>query len=223
MDINSFVQSLTDFAYALLQSLRDFGVEVLRFIPNLIGAFVLLWLGKLIAQAFKNALLKLFDILKVEKVAKQVGVSEGIQELGIKVSTSEIFGIILYWVIYLVFVLAAVEVLGVQTISDIVGELIAYIPNIVGAVLVMLVGITVANFIEGAISHVKDGKFLGKIAYFVIIVVVSVSALEQLGFDVSFFTDNVNILVAGLSLALGLSFGLGGKDKAKKLIDKLWD
>jgi len=223
MDINSLVQSLTDFALALLQSLKDFGVEVLRFVPNLIGALILLWIGKIVARAFRNALVKLFELLKVEKVAKQIGVAEGISDLGFKVSTTDIFAIIMYWVVYLVFVLAAVQVLDLQTVSDIVAELINYIPNVIGAVIVMLVGITVARFVENAIAHVKNAKLLSKMAYFIILVVVSVSALEQLGFQVSFFTDNVNILMAGLALALGLAFGLGGKDRAKKLLDKFMD
>ncbi|MDH5597047.1 MAG: hypothetical protein OEY44_02995 [Candidatus Peregrinibacteria bacterium] len=219
MNPDTFVDQTINFVQPILASLTEFGTTVLGFIPNLIGALLLIFIGKMIAGTVEKALVKLLNLLKIEKVSEKIGITDGIHAVGLKIKTADIFGILAYWVVYLVFILAAVEVLGVETISDIVGELIAYIPNVIAGLLIMLIGLTVANFIRQAISHIKHGKILGKIAYFVILVVVSVSALEQIGIAISFFTENVQIIVAGFALAFGLAFGLGSKDAAKELVD----
>lgn len=216
---NDLVQQAYDLTKPVIDSLSEFGKEVVGFIPNLIGALLLLLIGKLVAFSVKKALVKILELLKLETISKKTGLEQGLKSLGLKIKISEIFGVITYWIIYLVFILAAVEALGVKTISDIVQKLIAYLPNVIAALLIMLIGIAVANFLEKVVSHFKYGKILGKITYFVIIVLVSVSALEQIGIKINFFTDNIQILMAGIALAFGLSFGLGNKEKAGEFVD----
>lgn len=219
MNGNTLYESTRNVAQTLIESLKEFGGVVLDFIPNLVGAMILIFIGKLVASLIETALVKLLELLKVEMISEKVGITQGIKATGLKIKVVDIFGILAYWVVYLVFILAAVEVLGVESISDIVSELIAYIPNLIGALIVMLIGITVANYIQKAINQVNHGKLLGKVAYILILVVVAISAIEQVGIEISFLTDNLQIIVAGLSLAFGLAFGLGGKERAKKIID----
>ncbi|MBU0727365.1 hypothetical protein KKA95_01645 [Patescibacteria group bacterium] len=220
---NELVQQAYDLTKPVIDSLSEFGKEVIGFIPNLVGALLLLLVGKFVALGIKKALIKVLQILKLEVVSKKIGLEQGLKSLGLKIKISEIFGVLAYWIIYLVFILAAVEALGVKTISDIVQKLIAYLPNVIAALLIMLIGIAVANFLEKIVNHFKYGKILGKITYFVIIVLVSVSALEQIGIEVSFFTDNVQILMAGVALAFGIAFGLGTKDRAGEFVDHFLD
>jgi len=220
---NELVQQAYDLTKPVIDSLSEFGKEVIGFIPNLVGALLLLLVGKFVALGIKKALIKVLQILKLEVVSKKIGLEQGLKSLGLKIKISEIFGVLAYWIIYLVFILAAVEALGVKTISDIVQKLIAYLPNVIAALLIMLIGIAVANFLEKIVKHFKYGKILGKITYFVIIVLVSVSALEQIGIEVSFFTDNVQILMAGVALAFGIAFGLGTKDRAGEFVDHFLD
>jgi hypothetical protein len=220
---NSLVDRSYGYAEPVITSITGFVRAIFDFIPNLLGAILLLIIGKFIAKYLRKGIEKLLELCKVETISAKVGVSEAMKSLGLNIKVVEVFGILAYWVIYLAFILAAIEALGVQTISDIVTKLIAYIPNLIAALIVLLVGITAANFIKNAISHIKHGLVLGKLAYIVIIVFVSVSALEQIGIEISFFTDNIKIIIAGIALGLGLSFGLGGQERAKKSIDKFLD
>lgn len=217
------VKQAVDLTQPVLDSLSQFGVEVIGFIPNLIGALLLLLIGKLVARGVHVALVRVLNLLKIETVSKKIGLTEAMKAVGLKIKTAEIFGVLAYWIIYLVFILAAVEALGVKTISDIVEKLVAYLPNVIAALLIMIIGIAVANFLEKLVKQFRYGKVLGKITYFIIIVLVSVSALEQIGIEVGFFTDNVQVLMAGVALAFGLAFGLGSKERAGDFVDHFLD
>lgn len=217
------VKQAYDLTQPVIDSLSQFGVEVVGFIPNLIGALLLLLIGKFVAKGVHLGLVKILNLLKIETISKKIGLTEAIKDIGLKIKVADIFGVLAYWIIYLVFILAAVEALGVSTISDIVEKLIAYLPNVIAALLVMLIGIVVASFSEKVVKQFKHGKVLGRFTYFGIILLVVVSALEQIGIEISFFTDNVQILMAGVALAFGLSFGLGTKDRAGELVDHFLD
>ena len=217
------VKQAVDLTQPVVDSLTQFGTEVVGFIPNLVGALLLLLIGKVVAKWVDLGLVKILNVLRIETVSKKIGLSAAMKDIGLKIKTADIFGVLGYWIIYLVFILAAVDALGVRTITDIVQKLIAYLPNVIAALLIMLIGISVANFLEKVVKQFKYGKVLGKLTYFVIIVLVSVSALEQIGIAVSFFTENVQILMAGVALAFGLSFGLGTKERAGEFVDHFLD
>ena len=217
------IEQAYDFTQPVIDSLTAFGKEVIGFVPNLVGALVFLLVGKLVAKWVAYALEKLLKALKMEMLSKKIGLTDAMKSVGLKASISTVISVLVYWIIYLVFILAAVEALGVSAITSIVEDLIAYLPNVVAALFIMIVGIAVANFTEKAVQQFKYGRVLGRFAYFAIILLVAVSALEQIGIEISFFTDNVQILMAGVSLALGLSFGLGCKDRAGEFVDHFLD
>lgn len=220
---NDLVQQAYDFTQPVIDSLTTFWQEVVGFVPNLIGALVFLLVGKLIAKWVSYAVEKLLKALKIEDLSKRIGLTEAMKSVGLKSKVSAVFGVLVYWIIYLVFILAAVEALGVEAITGIVEDLIAYLPNVIAALFTMIIGIAVANFAEKAVQQFHYGKVLGKLTYFAIIVLVIVSALEQIGIAISFFTNNVEILMMGIALAFGLAFGLGGKHRAEDFIDHFLD
>jgi hypothetical protein len=110
-------------------------------------------------------------------------------------------------------------------VSALIADLIAYIPHLFVAVIILLVGAFIAKFVkdmtDGAVATAKmKHDWIGHVVYIIVMLFTIVTALKQAQVDIGFITDNINTIVMGIMLALGLSFGLGGKEKAKEVIDK---
>ena len=130
-----------------------------------------------------------------------------------------------YRIVYLVGLNISFEILGLNTVSNLISDLISYIPNLFIAVILIVIGTYAAKFVkditDGALStaHISSPR-VGHIVYIVVMVFAIVTALQQAKIDISFLTENLNTIVMGIMLAFGLAFGLGGKDKAKEVIEK---
>jgi uncharacterized membrane protein len=127
--------------------------------------------------------------------------------------------------VYLVGLNIAFDILGLQVVSTLISDLISYIPNLFIAVILIVVGSYAAKFVkditDGAMATAEvEHKRLGHVLYIVVMMFAIITALKQAKIDISFLTDNLNTIVMGIMLAFGLAFGLGGKDKAKEVIEK---
>jgi len=136
-----------------------------------------------------------------------------------------VIGNIAYWIIYLFGINISFNSLGLDVVSDLISDLIAYIPNLFVAVIILLVGTFIAKFVKdlinGAVAASNSTVLrAGKAGYFAVMFFTVITALKQAGIDISFLTENVNTIVMGIMLALGLAFGLGGKDKAQQMLEK---
>lgn len=198
---------------------------VADFVPRLVIAVVIWVLAWLIAKAIKTGVHIALDKLGVERMAIRAKINQFLSNANYHGGFSEIVADIIFWLLYLFGINIAFEVLGLSVISNLISDLIAYIPNLFVAVLIILVGAMIAKFVkdltDGAAKTAKfQSAWLGHFAYVIVMLFVIVTALKQAQVDISFLTDNINTIMMGIMLALGLAFGLGGKDKAKEIIDK---
>ena len=142
-------------------------------------------------------------------------------------NSGKFFGSLVYWFFVIVFVLAAADTVGLRGLSQFLGEVVAYIPNIIVAALIMLVTALVASALRTAVSSsvmsakLHASKFLGTLVWWAVVVFGFISALIQLGIAPMLLNTLITGLVAMLALAGGIAFGLGGKDYAAYLLNKL--
>lgn len=132
---------------------------------------------------------------------------------------------IFYRILYLVGLNIAFELLWLDVVSNLISDLISYIPNLFVAVVLIVVGTFAAKFVkditDGATATAQiDSPWIGHIVYIVVLLFALVTALKQAKIDISFLTDNINTFFMGVMLAFGLAFGLWWKDKAKEIIEK---
>jgi hypothetical protein len=130
----------------------------------------------------------------------------------------EVIGGILKWLIVLTFFIAATNILGLTTVSNVLGGVLSYVPNVVSAVIVMAIGVLLAGLIEGLVKgalatvDLKTSRLMGKIASYTVVTITTLAAFAELKIASSF----INILfigfVAMLALGFGLAIGLGAKD-----------
>lgn len=219
-----FVQSLTGTLYS---SLINMWIGVVEFIPQLIGALIVLIIGLIIATVLGSVVDQVIRSIKLDNLLRKVGVANYIERGGLKLDSGKFLGRIVYWFFVVAFVLAVANILGLEVFSDFLKQVLLYIPNIVVAVLIMIATFVVAKFAKSLISasmlsaKLHASKFLGTFTWWAIALFGLITALMQLGINIYILQTLITGLIAMLALAGGLAFGLGGRDYAAKILDKL--
>jgi hypothetical protein len=218
------VQSWTD---VVVGSLQNLWMGFAAFVPNLIGAIIVLIVGLLVAAGLGAVIEKVFEAIKLDSFLAKLGLSPYFERAGLRLRGARFLGRLVYWFIVIAFLLAASDSLGLYALSDFLKSVLAYLPNVIAAVLIMLAAVVVGNFLKKLVTASVMGAklhaahFLGTLTWWVIVIFGLLSALVQLDIASSIINTIITGVIAMLALAGGLAFGLGGKDYASNLITKL--
>ncbi len=218
-----------NWAGSVATSLQDMWWGVLTFLPGLIAALVVFILGLIVAAGLGALVEKIFQAIKLDAFLNSIGLSPFFERAGMRLNGSRFLGQIVNWFLIIAFLLAVTDILGLTALSAFLGEVLHYIPNVVAAVLVMLASVVLANFLKNVISaavksaRLSAAEFLGNLTWWVVVIFGLLAALIQLNVAADIIGALVYGLIAMLALAGGLAFGLGGKDYASHLINKLKD
>ena len=211
----------------LISSLQGVWIGIVNFLPSLIGSLILLVVGLIVASGLKMLVEKVINSLKIDNLLKKMGLGPFFDRAGIQINSGKFLGLLVYWFFVVVFVLAITDILGLSGVSLFLRDVISYIPNVIVAVLIMLIAVIVANFfksfIRASVSSAKlhNPKFLSSLAWWVVMVFGFLAALIQVGIAVSILNTLITGLIAMLAIAGGIAFGLGGKDYANHLLERL--
>ena len=195
-----------------------------NFLPDLLGAIIIFLVGIVLAKWVKALVVKVLGLVSLDKLVRSTGFNQFLTKAEIKVKVEAFLGEIVRWLIIAVFSIAAINVLGLTTVSAVLTSLLAYIPNIISAVLILTVGVMleglVENLVKGTVSQVevKTSRLLSKIASYLVVIVAVLAAVNELGIAQSLINTLFTGLVATLTLGIGLALGLGGKDVISKLL-----
>lgn len=215
------------FSNVVLSSLEDLWLDVAGFLPELVGAIVVLVIGLLVAAGLGVVVERLFRAIKLDDLLERSGVGPYFERADIKLRGSWFLGRLVYWFLVVAFLLAAAEILRLFTLSSFLRDVLLYIPNVVAAVLIMLAAVLIAGFarklISGSVRSAKlaGADFLGTLTWWAITLFGFFAALSQLGIAEVIVNALVMGFIAMLALAGGLAFGLGGREYAAHLISRL--
>jgi hypothetical protein len=210
-----------------LQSLQSAWTQIVAFLPKLIGALVLLIAGWLVAKLARKAAVKVFKILRIETVAEKSGIEDFLIKGGVPFTTVSILGSLIYWFVMLIVFLAVLNSLGLEAAAALFDKIVLYIPNVLVAVVVLLFGTLFAKLVQGVSQSylsnvgVAGAVLMSTVAYYAIIIFVISVALEQLAIGGLVLVSAFQIAFGALCLALALAFGLGGRDWAAHVLEKL--
>lgn len=211
---------------AILNALSNALNLMLTFIPRLIGFLVILLVGWLIAMLVSKALTLLLRKVGFDRMSERIGLTRFEQRMGVKMDSAGILGKIVFWFILLIFLVPAADALGVPAVSNILNQLVAYIPNVFVAILVLflgaLAGTVLADLVRGAAASARIGNpnLFANIARFAIIGFAALIALEQLQIAPALLNELFGAIVAAAAIAVGLAFGLGGQETARKWLNR---
>ncbi len=218
------VQSWVDILVASLQGLY---VQVIGFLPSLVGALVVFVVGLIVAYGLEKLVEQVLYHLRLDSFLKKLGLGVYMERANMEVNTGMFFGKIVYWFIVIAFLLASSDILGFFALSDFLQQVLAYIPNVVIAALILLAAFVAAKFVKGLVrasvlsARLHAAKSLGTISWWGVIVFGFLAALSELGVAVHIIQTLVNGFVAMLALAGGLAFGLGGREQAANFLETI--
>ena len=193
-------------------ALAQIWASTLNILPNVIAAIILLlvgWaLGKVIGRVVKEVLRR----LRLDRYFK----------FGEAFKVSEIFSIAIAWIIYLVFIKAAVGTLGIAALDEFVGNVLAFIPKILGAMIIILVGYVIAEYVQREVTKTKAeySRIIGKVIFFFTLVISIAIALPFLQIDTTLINGIILILVGSIGLGIAIAIGLGLKDTVREMSKK---
>ena len=198
-------------------------------LPVVLGAIVIFAIGLVIAYWAKRLLAEVLKTARLDKLSESLGIEKYLKKAEIKLSLSEIFAVVVEWIVILVFFLAAVDILGLTVVSTVLTRVLGYIPNIIAAALILGAGYFVAglvdNLVRGTLSSVDTdvAKPVGKLARWVVVVVTFVAAIDQLQIAKGLINTFFQGLTYTLVLAVGLSVGLGAKDVVSRILNDWYE
>lgn len=216
-----------DWTTITLEALQSAWQGFLIFLPRLIGAIVVLAIGWFIAEGVGRLISEILKRLKLDRVVEKTNWKEALEKADLKVSLSEFLGEICKWILVIVFLMASVEILGLVQFADFLRRILLWLPNLIVTAAIFIVAVVVAEILEKIIKasakrmEISYAGLLGTLVKGAIYVFTGLAILSQLGVTPVIINALVFGLVATLSLALGLSFGLGGKEAAAKLLEDL--
>lgn len=210
------------------QSLQGVWYGVASIIPAIVLSVVIFAVGWLLAVLVEKIIEGLFKGLKVDAALKGAGLEDIMKRAGHNLNSGHFVGTLVKWFIVVVFLIASFDVLGLNQVNLFLKDVVlSYLPQVIIAVLVIMVSVIIAEAMQKLVvasaraAHVKSAHFLGVVTRWSIWIFAILTALFQLGIAPSLIQTIVMGIVAGGALAIGLAFGLGGKEVASEVIEKI--
>ena len=212
----------------MLEPIRVFLIQVGDFLPRLGIALVVLIVGWFLAKAAKFAIVRGLRAVTFHVVTQRAGLDGFLHDGGIESDTTEILGVLVYWLVILGALVIGFNTLGLAYVTDLLGRIILFVPKVMVALLILAFGAYFARFIGNAITaycrniHIQDADLLGRLAQYAIVTFVVLIALDQVNIGGDIVRQSFLIVLAGLVFALALAFGLGGREWAAELLERWW-
>ena len=214
---------IQDWSMITIDALQGAWLGFLSFIPKLIGALIVFVIGWIFSMGVGRLVAAFLKQIKVNQVFERTGWKQAFEKADLKVNPSEFIGAIVKWILVVVFLLASVEILGFEQFAVILAKFINWLPNLIVAVAIFVVAVIVTDILEKLVKvsvrkmEIGYADFLGALVRWSIYLFAALAILTQL--QVPIIETIVQGFVYMVAIAVGLAFGLGGKDAAARLIE----
>lgn len=212
-----------------VSSLTSFWTQLAGFVPQLLAALLLLFLGWLLANLLRSAVVRVLDTLKFDDLGQKTGIEAFLRQGNIPLTLSRLIANVIYWIVIMVVIVTVANSLGLTAVSHLFERVVFYLPNIIVAILVLVFGVMIARFINRLIfaylnnMGVNGALTLSTLSEYAVIVFVFFVALEQLQIGTHLLVTAFTIGFGAIGLAFALAFGLGGREWAAGIIKKMME
>jgi len=210
------------------KALENLWFGIIGFIPELIGAIIVFLIGWLISVAIGKVVAEVLKRLKFNRIFEKGGWQKALEKAEIKVDAAEFVGAICKWVLMIVFLVAAIGILGFKQLSGFFTDVLKYLPNVVVAAFIFVIAVILADILEkvvrAAVEGVKVGygQVVGLIVKWSIWIFAILAILAQLKIEAAdWILDLFKIVFIGIVAMMVIAFGLGGKEVASQILQDL--
>src|SRR5215210_6237643 len=195
----------------------------LSYLPQLIGAIIILVIGYIIAKVLQAVVGRVLQAIGFDGWMERGGIKQFFDRAETNQTPHSILGKLVFWFVFIIALTMATDALGIPQVSAVLGQLIAYIPSIIAAILILILAALLANFLSSIVRGATGSDLLASVARYAIIVYAVFAAITELGIAVQLTANTFLILLGAVALAAALAFGMGGREVAQDILQKAYD
>lgn len=207
--------------FQLVQSLLQ---NIVDFIPSLLGSILIFLVIWIVARIIRKAIRTILGKVGVDKIGESLERIEIVRKSGIEIKISKAIASIVYYFMVLIGIVAATDVLGMPAISQLMTDLLNYVPNIIVAMVVLGIGLLIADFLKNIVHTtcksigIPAYSMIANIVFYFVLINVLILALSQAKIDTDFLKNNLSLILAGIIFAFALGYGIASKDLASNFL-----
>ncbi len=195
----------------------------LEYIPQLIGAIVILIVGYVVARILKAVVSRLLQAIGFDGWMEKGGIKQFFDRAQTNQTPATIIGTLVFWFVFIIAITMAADALSIQQVSEVLAQLIAYIPSIIAAILILILAALLANFLAGIVRGETGSDLLANIARYAILVYAAFAAITELGIAVQLTAPTFLIILGAAALAAAIAFGFGAQGVARDIVEKAYE
>ena|SRR5215210_2072674 len=207
----------------MFQPLQDALAVFLSYIPQIIGAIIILIVGYIIGKVLQALVTRVLRGVGFEDWMERGGVKQFFDRAQTDQTPSSVLGMVVFWFVFIIAITMAADTLGIRQISSFLNQLIAFIPSIFVAILILFLAALLANFLAGIVRGATGSGILASVVQYGVIVYAVFAALTQLGIAVTLTAPTFLILLGAVALAAAIAFGVGGREVARDIVEKAYN
>ncbi len=202
--------------------------QFLAFIPRLTGALIIGVIGFVLAKTLATILEKILIAIKIDKFGEKINDIEAFQGLGLQLKISNFCSKLVYYIIILITLVAASDALQMQIVSIQLAKIVEYIPKLISALVVVMIGALIANFMKDVVTktltslRIAAASLLGSLVFYILFITIAISGLAQAEINTDFLTANLSIILGGIVAAFALSFGIAARTTMANLLGMVY-
>ena len=207
----------------IVRSLQEALSQFFSYIPQLIGAIVILVVGYIVAKILQAVVGRILQGIGFDGWMERAGIKRFFDRADTRQTPASILGKLVFWFVFIIAIVMATDALGIRQVSAVFSQLIAYIPNIIAAILILILASLLANFVAGLVRGATGMDVLGTVAQVAIIAYAVFAALTQLGIAVQLTAPTFLIALGAIALAAAIAFGFGSQGVARDIVEKAYN
>jgi hypothetical protein len=208
----------------IMSSLEDIWTKILSGLPKVFGFIGFVLLAWIFIKVFLYVVRKALNKTKIDEWSKKLSKTEIFGNTTINIVLTNVILSVLKWLLVLIFILIGADVFGLHMVSEGIGSFIAYLPRLLTSLLIFVGGVYIGTLSKKAIQsmfkslEITGGNLVANIAFYLIVVFISIAALDQAGIDTSILKSNLTLIIGSILLSFTIAFGLGSRDVIKRLL-----
>jgi small-conductance mechanosensitive channel len=207
----------------MIESLQNALSTFLEYIPQLIGAIIILVVGYIVARILQAVVARLLQAIGFDRWMEHGGIKQFFDRAQTRETPATVLGRLVFWFVFIIAIAMAADALGIRQVSEVLGQLIAYIPSIIAAILILVLAALLANFLSGIVRGATGSDLLSNIARYAIIIYAAFAALTELGVAVQLTAPTFLIVLGAAALAAAIAFGFGAQGVARDIVEKAYE
>ncbi|MBI4470235.1 MAG: hypothetical protein HY650_13030 [Acidobacteria bacterium] len=214
------------FTETLVFTLRKFYEGAVEFVPNILAALVIIGMGLVVAGLLKFIVRKILVLAKFDRFCADYGATLVLTRADIRTAPSTLAGRVVFWFVFVLFLMSGTSALGLEGSNRLIAASILYLPRVFAALLILLIGFLVGNFLSRAAllasvnAHLPSPRIVSAVVRFMIAILAFAMALDQLQIASNVVTAAFTIAFGAVMLGLAIAFGLGGQDVARRVLER---